>query len=64
MILKVDATKKSFLHRFVYQNLSLFIIGRQAGAIFLGFSSKISRKQRKSYSFRWTMAYIILLIVL
>ena len=38
-----------------YQKLAGFILGRQAGAVLLGWNPKIARKMRKSHSFRWAI---------
>ena len=47
--------------RTVYQKLALFILGRQAGAFLLGWTTQIARKMGKSHSFRWATLWIILL---
>ena len=38
-----------------YQKLALFILGRQAGAVLLGWNPQIARKMGKSHSFRWAI---------
>ena len=43
------------------QKLAWFILGRQAGAVLLGWNPQIARKMGKSHSFRWAILWIILL---
>ena len=44
-----------------YQKLAWFILGRQAGAVLLGWNPQIARKMGKSHSVRWAILWIILL---
>ena len=44
-----------------YQKLAWFILGRQDGAVLLGWNPQIARKIGKSHSFRWAILWIILL---
>ena len=41
--------------------LASFILGRQAGAVLLGWDPQIARKMGKSHSFKWTILWIKLL---
>ena len=47
--------------RIRYQKLAWFILGRQFGAVLLGWNPQIARKMEKSHSFRWAILWIILL---
>ena len=38
-----------------YQKLAQFILGREAGAVLLGWNPQIARKMGKSHSFRWAI---------
>ena len=48
-------------HQNRVSKICLIFLGRQAGAVLLGWNPQIARKMGKSHSFRWAMLWIILL---
>ena len=52
---KMQNRKRSANYKTGYQKLASFILGRQAGAVILGWNLQIARKMGKSHSFRWAI---------